>query len=307
MSETRDAAIARIHELRENDGSTEQILEALDNLIEIDGETINLLDYRFYLLGQLQRLEEALAVAEKMEQVADRKSPWNLLRIGEGLLALDRIEEAYNWIERAVIERRFRRVSAFDQPVYGAIRSDERFQTLVDQAVSNIGIGEVAKDLSAQLLDGTTIRLRDYRQSVVLVDFWSINCPPCVDEIPSLRSLYGECHAEGFEILGISMDEDTDAVRAFAAANQMTWPTACSGKGWKDDISLLYGVQAQPSMWLIDQEGLIRFFDIRGDKLDEAVRQLLVEGQQPRALSQLPDHNNKQTSAQDQAFTRCFG
>ena len=275
MRETRDAVIARIHELREN-GTTEEILAALDDLIAIDGETINLLDYRFYLLGQLNRLEEALAVAEKMEQVADRRSPWNLLRIGEGLLTLDRIEEAYDWIERAVVERRFRRVSAFEQPVYDPIRSDGRFKALVDQAVANIGIGKQAKDFTVCLLDGADVSLSDYRGSVLLLDFWSIQCPPCVEEIPTLRALYTELHSDGFEILGICMDEDVDQVRGFASENGMTWPMACSGMGWKDAVVALYAVQAQPSMWLIDREGVLRFFDVRGEELKKAVRELLT-------------------------------
>lgn len=276
MREIRDAVIARIHELRES-GTAEEILAALDELIEIDGETINLLDYRFYLLGQLNRLEEALAVAEKMETVADRKSPWNLLRIGEGLLALGRTEKAYGWIERAIVERRFRRVSAFDQSVYDLIRSDARFKTLVDQAVSNIGIGTEAKGFTIRLLDGTDVGLSDCRGSVVLIDFWSISCPPCVEEIPTLRALYNEFHDEGFEILGISMDDDIDQVSAFADEHGMTWPMACSGKGWKDEAVLLYDVQAQPSMWLTDRKGILRYFDVRGEELQEAVRELLAE------------------------------
>ena len=275
MRETRDAVIARIHELREN-GTDEEILAALDELIGIDGETINLLEYRFYLLGQLERLEEALAMAEKMEQVADRKSPWNLLRIGEGLLALGRAEEAYEWLERAVDERSFRRVSAFEQPVYDPIRSDERFIALVEQSFANIGIGTEAKDFSLRLLDGSDVSLSDYRGSVLLLDFWSIQCPPCVEEIPTLRALYNELHDDGFEILGISMDEDVDQVRGFASENGMTWPMACSGMGWKDAVVALYAVQAQPSMWLIDREGVLRFFDVRGEELKKAVRELLT-------------------------------
>ena len=276
MRETRDAVIARIHELREN-GTDEEILAALDELIGIDGETINLLEYRFYLLGQLERLEEALAMAEKMEQVADRKSPWNLLRIGEGLLALGRAEEAYEWLERAVDERSFRRVSAFEQPVYDPIRSDERFIALVEQSFANIGIGTEAKDFSLRLLDGSDVSLSDYRGSVLLLDFWSIQCPPCVEEIPTLRALYNELHDDGFEILGISMDEDVDQVRGFASENGMTWLMACSGKGWKDAVVALYDVQAQHSMWLVDRQGTLRYFDVRGEELEKAVRKLSME------------------------------
>ena len=52
---------------------------------------------------------------------------------------------------------------------------------------------------------------------------------------------------------------------------------ACSGKGWKDETSLLYDVQAKASMWLVDTQGILRYFDVRGDELGEAVRKLLEE------------------------------
>lgn len=276
ISTRRDEVIARIHKLREN-GTAEEILASLDNLIEIDGETINLLDYRFYLLGQLGQLENALAVAEKMEAVADRKSPWNLLRIGEGLIALGRTEEAYQWIDRAIDERRFRRVSAFTQPAYDPIRSDERFSELVDRTTANIGLAREADDFSLRLLDGTTVALSNFRGSVVLLDFWSVDCPPCVQEIPVMRTLYDLFHDDGFEILGISMDEDAERVRTFIHENDVVWPMACSSRGWKDEVSVLYDVQAQPSIWLIDQQGILRFFDVRGGALEGAVRELLTE------------------------------
>ena len=273
----RDAAVARIHELRENDGTNEEILEALDELIVIDGETLGLLDYRFYLLGQLERHEEALAVARQMEEVSDRESPWNFLRIGEGLLALGEREEAYGWFERAIRERRFRRMNAFDSPSYDAIREDDRFTALLEEARENIGLNREAKAVELHLLDGRTVQLADYRGSVVLLDFWSFDCPPCVREIPVLRDLHQELHEEGFVILGVNMDQDVERVRSYVEEGEMHWPMACSGKGWKDEAVLLYDVQAQPSMWLIDKAGVVRYFDVRGEELGKAVRDLLAE------------------------------
>ena len=273
----RDAVLAKIHELRENEGTNEEILSALDELIAIDGETIGLLDYRFYLLGQLERCEEALVVAQQMEKVADRKSPWNFLRIGEGHLALGQRDEAYSWFERAIRERRFRRMNAFDSPAYDPIREEDRFVDLLKEAKSNIGLDREAKPFTLQLLDGRTVQLADYRDSVVLLDFWSYDCPPCVREIPVLRDLHRELKDDGFVILGVNMDEDIDRVRSYLVEGEMDWPMACSGDGWKDETVLLYDVQAQPSMWLIDKAGVVRYFDVRGEELGKAVRDLLAE------------------------------
>lgn len=276
MPGNRDALIERISALQES-GTPDQILECLDELIAIDGETTNLLDYRFYLLGQLNRHEEALAIAEQLEATSERKSPWNFLRIAEGLIARGRTEEAFPWIERAVRERHFRRITAFESPAYDAVREDGRFGSLVEEATANIGLNREAKEFTLGLLDGSKVALSDFRGRVVLLDFWSIDCPPCVKEIPSLRELHKELRREDFVILGVNLDEQVDRVRSFVDENGMDWPMACSGKGWGDETSVLYDVQAKPSMWLIDKRGIVRYFDARGDVLAQAARSLVAE------------------------------
>jgi peroxiredoxin len=276
MSEKRKAVVGRLNALAQG-GTPGETLACLDELIAIDGEVANLLEYRCHLLSQLGRHEEALHVAERIEEVAERKTPWNLLRVAEALIALGRMKEAYPWIERAVRERRFRRVKAFGGAAYDAVRDDCRFGSLVREASANIGLGREAEDFSLRLLDGRQIALSDYRGSVVLLDFWSVDCPPCVREIPILRELHQELGQDGFIILGVNLDEDIDRVTAFVDEHDMTWPMACSGKGRADATSLLYDVQARPSMWLIDKRGIVRYFDVRGQELGEAVRLLLAE------------------------------
>jgi len=276
MSEKRKAVVERLN-ASAREGAPAETLARLDELIAIDGETQNLLEHRGYLLSQLGRHEEALTIAEKIEEIAERRTPWNQLRIAEALIALGRVEEAYPWIERAIRERRFRRVRAFDGTAYDVVRDDSRFRSLVEEATANIGLGTRAKDFTLRLLDGREITLSDLRGSVVLLDFWSVDCPPCVREIPTLKELHEELHEDGFVILGVNLDEDIGRVAAFVAERDMAWPMACSGKGRDDETSLLYDVQARPSMWLIDKRGVVRFFDVRGKELGEAIRELLAE------------------------------
>jgi len=275
VSDDRDALIARIYELRENEGTNEEILEKLDELIVIDGEEFGLLEYRFYLLGELGRHDEALALAEKMAADASRESPWNRLRLAKGLIPLRRKDEAYGHLEFAIRDQRFRRVKEFEASAYDPIREEKRFAALVAESEGNIGLGEEAKDFSLTLLEGEQIRLSDFRGSLVLIDFWSIDCPPCVNEIPTLRKLHKEFGEDGLVILGINMNGDPERVKTFVKEEDMAWPISCSGKAWQDDAVLLYGVQAMPSIWLIDENGAIQAFDLRGEKLEEAVRSML--------------------------------
>jgi peroxiredoxin len=252
-----------------------QVILYLDELIEIDGETPNLLDYKYDLLVQIGRYQEALAIIPKLEALSIRKSPWNCLKAAEAHLRLGNPDTALEWIRKAVTERAFRRVAVFDLPVYDPLRGDARFTRLIANAQENIGLRNIAPDFAVVLLNGQHVTLSSLRGQVVLVDFWSTTCSPCVKEIPYLKTLYAELSQQGFEIIGISLDEDRGKLDAFVVENDLPWKIACSGKGWLDDTVQLYQVNAQPSMWLVDQQGILRHFDLRGEALGQAVRTLL--------------------------------
>jgi peroxiredoxin len=147
----------------------------------------------------------------------------------------------------------------------------------VEKARENIGLGKPIPDFTVTLLTGESLTLSDLRGKVVLVDFWSTNCAPCVKEIPAIKNVYTQYHLQGFEIIGISLDVDLEKLTAFVRENDMQWPIVCSGKSLLDETVQLYNVNAQPSLWLVDREGILRFFDVRGESLEEAVRGLLLE------------------------------
>ena len=253
----------------------QQAVIYLDQLAEIDGETTKILDYKFDLLIQLGKYQEALEIIPKLEAISVRESPWNCLKAAETHIKLRNHDEALAWIEKAVTERAFRRVAVFDLPVYDPLRPDERFTRLIVKAQENIGLGKALPDFTVTLLNGQSVTLSDLRGKVVLIDFWSTSCPPCVKEIPCLKNLYAQFNQQGFEIIGISLDEDREKLGAFVLENDLQWKIVCSGKSLLDDTVQLYRVNAQPSIWLADRQGILRYFDVRGDRLGQAVQALL--------------------------------
>src|SRR5205809_7811112 len=69
------------------------------------------------------------------------------------------------------------------------------------------GGGASAPDFALPALDGKTVRLSEYRgKSVVLIDFWSTTCDPCMVEMPHLVELYKKHKDEGFVVLAVSLD-----------------------------------------------------------------------------------------------------
>ena len=110
----------------------------------------------------------------------------------------------------------------------------------------------------------------------MLLDFWATWCGPCVMEVPNVVATYRKLHGQGFEIVGISLDNSKDKLLAFTKQRGMTWPQYFDGKVWSNDISSRFRVTGIPAMWLIDKKGYVRNTEARGE-LASHVEKLLAE------------------------------
>ena len=118
--------------------------------------------------------------------------------------------------------------------------------------------------------------LAKLRGKVVLLDFWATWCPPCVEEVPTLVETYAQFKDKGFEIVGVSLDSDKDALAAFTKENKMPWPQFFDGKGWDSELAQRFNIQAVPTMWLLDREGKLADASPR-DRLKQAVEAALAK------------------------------
>jgi thiol-disulfide isomerase/thioredoxin len=132
-------------------------------------------------------------------------------------------------------------------------------------------------DLKFTATDGKEVDLAKWRGKVVLIDFWASWCGPCMAEAPNVVSTYQKLHEKGFEIAGISLDEDRAKMEAATKKLAMTWPQYFDGKGWENKISKSYGIDSIPATWLLDKKGMLRDTDVRGEALGAAVEKLLAE------------------------------
>lgn len=131
-------------------------------------------------------------------------------------------------------------------------------------------------DIKFTALDGREVNVGSLGGKVVLVDFWATWCGPCVGEIPHVKEAYDKLHAKGFEIVGISFDQDKKALEDFVKEKGMAWPQYFDGKGWQNSFGQKYGINSIPAMWLVDKKGNLRDLNARGD-LEAKVGKLLAE------------------------------
>ena len=150
---------------------------------------------------------------------------------------------------------------------------------LAGEAQQFLAVLELSKkplDLKFTAVDGTAIDFKNLRGKVVLLDFWATWCGPCVMEVPNVVATYRKLHGQGFEIVGISLDNSKDKLLAFTKQRGMTWPQYFDGKVWSNDISSRFRVTGIPAMWLIDKKGYVRNTEARGE-LASHVEKLLAE------------------------------
>ncbi len=137
-------------------------------------------------------------------------------------------------------------------------------------------VGTEATELSLTDLGGQPASIAAMKGKVLLIDFWATNCPPCLAEFPKLKQLYADKHEEGFEVLGISLDESPEIVEAFQARAKLPWKMVCEAEQVRQAREK-YRVRTIPSLFLVGRDGKIAQVDLKGNDLRQAVERCLAE------------------------------
>lgn len=146
-------------------------------------------------------------------------------------------------------------------------------------SASTVAVSSPAPDFTLKSLDGTNLRLEEYRGQVVLLNFWASWCGPCRQEMPVLDKIHQRYEDTGFAVLGVNVEGEAAPAQEIVDKTDITFPVLIDAG---QSVSELYELEAMPSTVVIDRDGMVRYVH-RGYKPgDEAkyveiVKQLIRE------------------------------
>jgi peroxiredoxin len=136
-------------------------------------------------------------------------------------------------------------------------------------------VGNPALDFTQNDTSGKSISLASFKGRYVLVDFWASWCGPCRAENPNLLKAYKKYHPKGFDILGVSLDENKNEWKEAVKKDDLNWSQVSDLQGWKNSVALQYNVLGIPTNFLVDKDGKIIAKGLRGDELDKKLEEVL--------------------------------
>ncbi|MGH7993519.1 MAG: TlpA family protein disulfide reductase [Limisphaerales bacterium] len=138
-------------------------------------------------------------------------------------------------------------------------------------------VGQRFPDFNETDIAGQPLSVAAYRGRVTMIDFWATWCGPCRAEMPNVIATYNRYYAQGFNIIGVSLDDDQNAVLQFTQAQGMAWQQYFDGKGWDNKLAAKYGIHSIPMDYLLDRHGVIIGKGLRGGALQQAVAKAVTK------------------------------
>ena len=130
-------------------------------------------------------------------------------------------------------------------------------------------------DFSLPDAKGDSIRLSSMKGKVFLLDFWASWCVPCRFSNKQLVKLYDKYKDKGFEILGVSLDDNRNAWKKAVNKDRITWLQINDNGGWDAVSAMKWNINAIPASFLVDRDGNVVAFDPEKQELENKIRQLL--------------------------------
>ena len=137
-------------------------------------------------------------------------------------------------------------------------------------AMRNLNVGQMAPDIEGADVDGRRFKLSDFRGKVVLLVFSGEWYPEYTEMYARQRSLLARYAGRPFAVMDVNTDTSPDKLRVSIKAGRVTWRCWWDG-GVNGPIAMRWAVRGYPDVYVLDARGVIRYKNVRGEGMDEAV------------------------------------
>ncbi len=270
---------------------SEPLLAALDTfLTTIKNKDASSFGYAIETIRTFQMLMRVDEMIATMRTVGQAFQGAENERVGMQALALT--QQAGQMLEFMGRTDEAKEVYAGLQEKVAAI-SEPQVKKQLEESINNAQkrISLVGQELPLENMvnvEGQPIDPNTFKDKVVLVDFWATWCGPCIAEFPNMEETYAAYKDQGFEIIGVNLDDNVEDVKQFLAQQKLPWtialPADAEKRGFENPLAAQCGVDAIPFMLLLDRTGKVAAIHTRGPRLETELRKLLninTEGDAP--------------------------
>lgn len=266
--------------------------------VKISGsdDTEKLQAYENFRKESLERL--VFPVREEIKKIQENNSPGNDLKVEElGKAEIDNYDKHKDELIEFVKEKMGTTIAVYatslrwdgekNIPVLESVASDfekkhpdlEITKKINEKVkiLKNTSIGGTVPNINLPDKTGQETALLPLKGKYTLIDFWASWCSPCRRESKTLAALYEKFQDKGFEIYGVSLDDEKDLWLNAIEKDKRNWTNVSSLQGFETPITFDYAVTALPAKFIVDENGNIIAKNLHGKELQEKVESLFTE------------------------------